>query len=96
VRNPSLIIEVLSPSTEGDDRGRKFGLYSDIESVQEYVLVSSDTRIMVMKRETGPFWQIRKYKPEDEVVHLTELGISFTFAEVYEDTEWPDEEDLIE
>src|ERR1017187_4222773 len=40
--NPSLIVEVLSPSTEAYDRGRKFEHYRSVESVSEYLLVSSE------------------------------------------------------
>jgi Uma2 family endonuclease len=41
--NPTVIIEVLSPSTEADDRGEKFVYYRRIPSLQEYVLVSQNT-----------------------------------------------------
>jgi Uma2 family endonuclease len=40
--NPALIVEALSPSTEADDRGRKFDHYRSIESLAEYLLVVSD------------------------------------------------------
>jgi Uma2 family endonuclease len=40
--NPSLIVEVLSPSTEAYDRGRKFELYQSIPSFREYLLLASD------------------------------------------------------
>ena len=40
--NPSLVVEVLSPSTEAYDRGRKFELYQAIESLREYLLLASD------------------------------------------------------
>src|SRR5687768_7892266 len=41
--NPTLIVEVLSPSTERFDRGKKFQHYREIESLQEYVLIAQDT-----------------------------------------------------
>lgn len=41
---PILIVEVLSPSTQGCDRGRKFAIYRRIESLREYALVDPDTR----------------------------------------------------
>ena len=40
--NPILIVEVLSPNTEADDRGEKFEHYQTIESLAEYVLVAQD------------------------------------------------------
>lgn len=42
VLNPVLVVEVLSPSTEGDDRGKKFELYRTIGSLREYLLVHQD------------------------------------------------------
>ena len=45
-RYPCLIVEVLSPSTEAYDRGGKFALYRRLESLQEYVLVGSETKLV--------------------------------------------------
>ena len=42
--NPSVVIEVLSESTEKSDRGGKFALYRNIPSIQEYILVSTEER----------------------------------------------------
>jgi Uma2 family endonuclease len=47
IQYPSLIIEVLSPTTEAYDRGGKFTLYRRLESLQEYMLVSSALRVKV-------------------------------------------------
>lgn len=46
--NPTVIIEILSPSTRDHDKGRKFRLYRDIESLQEYIVIDSE-EIMVEK-----------------------------------------------
>ena len=52
--NPSVIVEVLSPSTEEYDRGEKFERYKTIESLRDYILVSYDRRrIEVFSRDSG-------------------------------------------
>src|ERR1035441_10544341 len=55
--NPTLIVEVLSPSTEAYDRGRKFGHYRAIESLAEYLLVSSERAgAELFTRQTDRGW----------------------------------------
>jgi hypothetical protein len=56
--NPTAIVEVLSKSTEAYDRGRKFSFYRQIESVQEYILVSqSEPRIETFLRQPDGGWR---------------------------------------
>jgi Uma2 family endonuclease len=60
VTNPTLIVEVLSPSTEHDDRGAKWQHYQQIASLAEYVLVSqSEPRIEHYRRIPGGGWEYR-------------------------------------
>lgn len=59
ITNPNLIIEVLSPSTEQIDRGEKWHHYQQISSLQEYVLVSQDTRIEFYRRLANGGWEYR-------------------------------------
>ncbi|HEY4640766.1 MAG TPA: Uma2 family endonuclease [Thermoanaerobaculia bacterium] len=56
ITNPTLIVEVLSPSTERVDRGSKWRDYQRIPSLREYVLVSLDPRVEVYRRETAETW----------------------------------------
>jgi Uma2 family endonuclease len=57
ITNPTLIVEVLSPSTEEDDRGAKWHHYQLIPSLQECVLVSqSHTRVERYRRLAGGGW----------------------------------------
>jgi Uma2 family endonuclease len=53
ITNPTLLVEVLSPSTEEVDRGSKWRNYQLIPSLQEYVLVSQDSRIEIYRRITS-------------------------------------------
>lgn len=64
--NPVLLIEVLSPSTEGWDRGEKFKRYRMIPSLQDYVLVSpSAPGIDHYRRTDVGVWELRSYGPGD-------------------------------
>ena len=59
ITNSTLLIEVLSPSTEEVDRGSKWRHYQLIPSLQEYVLVSQDARVEIYHRRTGEGWEYR-------------------------------------
>ncbi len=55
--NPLLLVEVLSPSTEGFDRGAKFQLYREIEALREYLLIAQDKpRIERYFRQANGLW----------------------------------------
>jgi Uma2 family endonuclease len=62
VTNPSVLIEVLSPSTQDYDRGSKFKLYRDIPSLKEYIIISS-TEILVEKydKQADGSWVLHVY-----------------------------------
>jgi Uma2 family endonuclease len=85
IQYPCLIIEVLSPSTEAYDRGGKFALYRRLASLQEYVLVSSESRsVEVFRRTTSGTWEFKDYGEEDSI-SLTSVGLTLAIAEIYED-----------
>ena len=91
VQSPRLIIEVLSPSTEAKDRGKKFGYYRACPTIEEYVLVDTQRQsIEVYRREQAPFWRLSPFGPGDQVV-LESLGVSFPLAGVYEDVIFPED-----
>ncbi|HEY2093410.1 MAG TPA: Uma2 family endonuclease [Thermoanaerobaculia bacterium] len=56
VTNPLLLVEILSPTTEKDDRGDKWMHYQQIASLQEYVLVSQEPRIEIFRRTPSNTW----------------------------------------
>jgi Uma2 family endonuclease len=59
ITNPSLLVEVLSPSTEEVDRGSKLEDYQRIPSLQEYVLVSQYPRVEIYRRLSSGSWEYR-------------------------------------
>ncbi|HCI80391.1 MAG TPA: hypothetical protein DHW02_11950 [Ktedonobacter sp.] len=76
-----VIIEVLSPPTEKRDRHAKLMAYKMLPSVQEYLLVDSETQeIIIHRRESD--WQPYHYQSGD-VVDLKSINVSFPFDAVY-------------
>lgn len=86
--NPTLVVEVLSPSTEAFDRGAKAEYYRQIPSVQEYVLIAQD-RIHVEQytRATSGAWTLREFASHSEVIVLSSIDVSLPVDEAYEDME---------
>jgi Uma2 family endonuclease len=88
--NPKVIFEVLSPSTEGKDRGFKFQQYKQIESLQEYVLVSqTEPLVERFGRALGGAWTgYSEARGVDATLTLESLGIEIALAEIYQDIEF--------
>ena len=84
--NPSVLIELLSKSTRNYDKGEKFTLYRDIDSLQEYILVYTE-KIYVEKhiRNADNSWQITEYKTLDSSFIITTFSLSFLLKDIYED-----------
>jgi Uma2 family endonuclease len=86
--NPDLIVEVLSPSTESYDRGRKFENYRTIASLSQYVLVASDRiRVDVYTREPNGSWMLRSFDSPGDLVELSSLDVRLTIEQIYQKTE---------
>jgi Uma2 family endonuclease len=85
LRYPCLIIEVLSPSTEAFDRGDKFADYRQMESLQEYVLVSQTRKsVECFRRNPEGQWVLYPYGGDDKI-HLASIDFWCAIADVYED-----------
>ena len=83
--NPVLIIEVLSDSTEGYDRGKKFQHYRSVESLQEYVLVSTDeARIEKYVRSGDGFWYLSEAVGLGAKIEFSSIECVIELAEVYD------------
>lgn len=84
VLNPTLIIEVLSPSTEGFDRGEKFQRYRWIPSLQEYVLVAQNRPyIERFTRQPSGEWLLAEAMGLDATIDLPAIGCSLPLTSVY-------------
>jgi Uma2 family endonuclease len=90
--NPTVPVEVLSPSTADLDRGFKFVAYTAIPSLRQYVLVAADRpSIEVFTREPDGRWVQAKAARLEDSVELDSIGCKLSLADVYERLEFPAE-----
>ena len=89
--NPTVIIEVPSAGTEAYDRGKKFDHYRALESLREYVLVSSDrVQIERYSRQSGGQWLLTAVNRLEDRIELESAGCTLSLADVYERVEFPE------
>lgn len=82
--NPTLIVEVLSPSTEKFDREGKFKEYKSIPSFTEYLLISQDKKFVTLyTKYNEKFWFQSEYEA-GETLKLESLDIELNINEIYE------------
>jgi len=87
VIQPSLLIEILSPSTKDYDRGTKFKLYRDIPTLKEYLLVDSEAvNVEIFRMNDIGHWQLEEFKIPDELLNLTAIDFQITLSKIYEGT----------
>jgi Uma2 family endonuclease len=88
--NPTVVIEVLSESTERYDRGKKFSLYRAIESLAEYVLVAQDEhKVEKYSKQTDGRWLLSDHRSPEDVVELTSIQCVFALREIYDKVALP-------
>lgn len=86
---PVLVVEVLSPSTGGYDRGLKFAWYRTLPSLREVALVDSERiSVEVFRRGDDGRWVLHPFA-EGEQVRLASVGLEMPVAAVYDDVVWP-------
>jgi Uma2 family endonuclease len=87
--NPTAMIEILSPSTEAFDRGRKLGMYQRIPSVREYLLVAQDEpRVDHLVRMDEQQWKLDVHTDLSATVRLNSIECSLPLAAIYEKVEF--------
>ncbi len=91
--NPKVIFEVLSPSTEAFDRGRKFFRYQNIESFTDYVLVAQDeARVEHLIRQVDGAWLLYMVRGLGKTLHIASIDCSISLAGVYDRVTFPEPE----
>ena len=98
IYHPCLIVEVLSPGTEGFDRGKKFRNYRQIETLKEYVLIEADRMNVECYRinEKGK-WELTAYSLESNTndteleIELTSVDFRCPISLLYEDVVFPED-----
>ena len=86
IREPGIVVEVLSRTTADRDRSAKWVGYQDIASLQHYVLVAQDRRRVELFTRTGESWNLRIVRPPAARVELPVLGLELSLDEIYEDS----------
>jgi Uma2 family endonuclease len=90
--NPRVVVEVLSPSTEGYNRGFKSQQYRTIASLEEYALVSqSEPRVELFRRQPAGSWLLSEFIGLDAVCHFGSLDCGILLAEIYDKVSFGDE-----
>ncbi|MFL6230879.1 MAG: Uma2 family endonuclease [Pyrinomonadaceae bacterium] len=83
--NPTLLVEVLSESTESYDRGKKSGFYRTIDSLGEYLLVAQDEyRVEQFVKQGDGRWLLTDIHSPDGTVELTSIGCRLALKDVYD------------
>lgn len=84
--NPLIIFEVLSRSTSSYDTGEKFGIYQQLESFKEYVIIHQTKKLVEVRTfSKGTSWSFAFYKEPNDMIKLQSLGIELSLEEIYYD-----------
>ena len=81
--NPIIVVEVLSPSTEADDRGEKFYRYRQLTSFQEYILISQDRVRVEHYLRQGTQWISTEFRERTDVLLLSSIDCALSLRDIY-------------
>ncbi len=83
--NPNVIVEVLSDSTQGYDRGGKFEQYRTLESFKEYLLISQDKpHVEHFVRQADNRWLLRETNKMEDSIELSSIDCTLPLVEIYD------------
>ncbi len=83
VQNPEIIIEVLSPSTEGYDHGKKFAFYRLIKTLKTYIMLHQDKPLAeVYQRNPDNSWLLKEYSGLEQVITIDDK-VQLAMADLY-------------
>ena len=83
---PKLLIEVLSATTEAYDRGKKFEYYRQLDSLEEYVLISQqDCHVDIFRKNAQQRWELFSFSGSDSQVSFESIECCIDMAVLYED-----------
>ncbi len=85
ILHPTVIIEILSPSTKSYNRGKKFNLYKDIPSLKEYIMIDSESvsvEAYYINEEKN--WILNEHKEISDYFSLVSMGFDVALSDTYE------------
>lgn len=84
---PTVLIEILSPSTNSYDRNGKFKLYQDIPSLKEYILIDSESiSVEAFIKNVSGQWKLEEYTSLESKLSILSIGVSIPLEEIYRGT----------
>ena len=81
--NPTLIVEILSPSTETYDKGEKFEHYQQIASLKDYILIFQDKVHVEHYCRQGSAWLQTEFAELEDVLSLRSIACELRLQDVY-------------
>lgn len=89
--NPRVLMEVMSDSTKGYDRGDKFVHYRKVPSLQEYVLIAQDEPLVERHvRQPNGDWLMTEFRGLEQTLALTSVPVKIALADIYRGVEFHD------
>ena len=89
-KDPTVIFEILSPSTEEMDRGRKKELYLQLESLQTYILISQDKPLIEARQRAGDVWRYETFAGLDASLLISAPACEIPLSEIYRQVSFTD------
>jgi len=84
---PTVLIEILSPSTKNYDRGGKFILYRDIPTLREFIVIDSESvSVEAFRINKNNHWELEDYRSMEETLTIPIVDVSISLKELYEGT----------
>ena len=85
ILNPSVLIEVLSPTTKNYDMGGKFALYREISTLKEYLLIDPEQiKVMAFRINKAGHWELEEYNKLNDVLPIETIEINIPLIDIYE------------
>lgn len=81
--NPIVVIEVLSQSTEAYDKGEKFRRYQQLESLQEYILISQDQVQVERYHRQDKNWVSSEFTSLEDILELISVEAELSLQQIY-------------
>jgi Uma2 family endonuclease len=82
--NPTVVIEVLSPSTASFDMGKKFFMYMQIQSLKEFLMIDSrEMEVTITRRKTDGTWKSEVFDKIEDKFTIESIGLTITLKDLY-------------
>jgi Uma2 family endonuclease len=89
ITNPKVIIEILSKSTESDDRSDKFHAYWNLDTFEEYVLVDQyRVHVEYFRRVSQKQWELQVFTKMSDALTLKSIEVEISLDEIYHNVTW--------